>query len=130
MWTLEEYQKSLAGQSNQELFDILSRSDDYRPEAIGAVRAELQKRNLSESNKNHLERGAKLKIALDAREVDQPLTFWMWIFSFISSGLAGAGLVVALHYSNAGMKQKAKDAWIAWGCGLCFWFLVYTGFRL
>jgi hypothetical protein len=121
----QEFWDQLPEKSDKDLYDILAHGQDYLPEALAAVKEELQKRNLPAEKVLQIQAAVQSqKIAEDTR-AQEPLGWGLRVLIFLFC--AGfPGIFLALWYDSKGYKRKATDCWITWGVSL-FAHIVLAG---
>src|SRR5207248_4251219 len=115
----QEFWEQLPLKTDAELYDILAHPDDYLPEALAAVKAQLNERNLAPRQIAHLETRVISEQAISHAHAEEPLSWPLRIVVFLfCSGIPG--ILLAIYYGNKGLKRKASDCWIAIGASLAF----------
>lgn len=122
-----DFAKTLSEKSAEELCGMLANAEDYLLEAIGAARAELERRNLPDSNVAAMvETATAQKVADETEYREGPLDVRMRILILIF-GL-WAGLILFFYYRAKGCRMKARQSliWVLYHFLLAFGLAVVS----
>lgn len=119
----EEFWRALPEKTDEQLYDDLAHPDDYIPEALQAVKEELQKRNLPQERDAELQTATEQKLATQQEKADESLSWILKAIIFLASGtliLVIPGLaILPSYYEGKGYSKKARQCstWFLWGMG-------------
>jgi hypothetical protein len=107
----KEFWDRLPARSDSELFEMLGHADDFLPEALAAVSAELKKRNIAPDAQALMQTQVQTSTLTEHAKASERLDIGMRILIVLFCfGIAGA--ILAVYYDSKGYKQKARDCWL------------------
>ena len=104
----KDFWEKLQGRTDAELHDAIKNSNDYLPEAIEAIRAEWNKRGLSDVRAQELEKVVEARVVEDDAKANEPLSVSMRIFCMMLSIWIWP-LVLYFRYRSKGYNRKASQ---------------------
>ncbi len=113
----QQFWDQLPEKSDKDLYDILSHGQDYLPEALAAVKEELQKRNLPAETVVQIQAAVESQKLADEKRAQEPLGWGMRIIIF-AMAVSLFVVVVAFYYESKGYKRKSREALITWVVGV------------
>ena len=113
-----DFQKSLVGKTDEELYAVLAEPQDYLPEALDAVQAELRHRDLPNERVTQVQSTIEAKRAEATRIAEMPLAGTMRLLIFL--GIC-ATIWLPLYYRATGYKRKASERWKWLFYAVLFW---------
>ena len=113
-----DFQKSLAGKTEEELYAVVAEPQDYLPEALEAVQAELRRRDLPKERVMQVQSTLEAKRAEATRIAEMPLAGEMRLLIFL--GMC-ATIWLPLYYQATGYKRKASESWKWLFYAFLFW---------
>ncbi len=117
-----EFWDKLRLRGDAELCAILAHPGDYQPEALEAIRRELEHRNLAPAEDARLQEEAAVQKAAEDRVASGRLGWPVRL-----AVLAGAVplfllfAVLVMHYKRTGQKRKVRDCGVWFLAGLLLW---------
>jgi hypothetical protein len=117
----EEFWTALPNRTATELSATLQQADDYLPEALDAVRAELRRRNLPDQRLALTEPVSSGDTEDDSRRANEPIDWRVGLLIFICSMtlvlLPGVLVFTTARYRRNGCKKMESDSLVccAWG---------------
>jgi hypothetical protein len=119
-----EFWQKLPQRGDRELYDMLAHAEDFLPEALVAIRAELSSRNLPPEQAAGIEARVSVERADEDARAREKLGWPMAILMLIlGPGIITVG-IIAILYSRNGYKRKAKQSWKMLGVSLLLWALL------
>jgi len=123
-----DFEKDLATKNDEELCEILGNAEDYLPEALDLVRAEVERRHVSQTAvASQVQAAAEARTALEVRKGELPLDRYLKVLVL----LLGPWLAIFLfiHFRTEGCKRKAKESliWILYHMVLAFGLAILFG---
>lgn len=126
----KEFFDRLPERTDADLVQMIAHSEQYVPEAIAAVEAEVAKRNLSldgvrqaaDRERSALERERAERSA--ARAVESLSWPLLWLIFFVPFGFGLLGFLWMRSLSSRGYDLKVKQIWMITLAGFIFWGLV------
>ena len=120
----EEFWTMLPDRTDAELSATLRRADDYLPEALDAIRAELRRRNLPDQLAAPLAPAARPDSADDSHRASELIDWRVGLLIFICSMtlvlLPGVLVFATARYRRNGYGKMERDSLVccAWGVAL------------
>jgi hypothetical protein len=97
--------------SNEKLIEITSNKQDYTPDALLAVEAEINKRQISVEEVNRFIGDRKAKQDILYKNIDTPLALWEKILFFMAWFTPGfIAIAINLNYSEDGYSRKLHQS--------------------
>ena len=118
-----EFWEALPQKSDAELYEILSREEDYLPEALAAAKDELSKRNVAPERIAELEKKVESEKKEETAKAELRLALPLRVMIFLFCG-GIFGILLALYYGHNGYKRKASDCWVTIGASALCHFLL------
>jgi hypothetical protein len=94
----KDFSEQLPLRTDEDLFGALARQEDYLPEALAAIRAELRRRDLSLDREQEIKVRALAQLGAEKRQTEPGQTWppkWPQILGFITYSTALLGLIAA-----------------------------------
>ncbi len=125
----KDFWEKLQGRTDAELHDAIKNSKDYLPEAVEAIRAEWNKRGLSDVRAQELEKVVEARVAADDAKANEPLSISMRIFCMVLWGGIWP-LVLYFRYRSKGYNRKASQCLmsILYGMALFMGLIMLMGY--
>ncbi|MGH9444377.1 MAG: hypothetical protein ACRD3O_01345 [Terriglobia bacterium] len=122
----QEFERTLAENTDEQLHSMLAHARDYIPEALVRIRTEMERRNLSPERVEELDRLSQAIVAEEANVAQKQLAWPSKVIIFLLSFSLIEVAVVAVigeAYRNKGYMRKYEDCWTWMWYGLVFWIL-------
>ena len=116
-----EFWHKLTQRSDKELYEMVTHAQDYLPEALEAIKGELNRRGLSHEQTAELEAVAQAQIIREEDKAREPLG---WIVRILMLLMVWP-LIFVFYYGLTGQKRKAKEC-VIWVCyGLLLYLILF-----